>query len=394
MEKGEKLTMKMVRIPVEPQITEYLHVKASKTHTPITGTFELTPVCNMDCRMCYVRMSKQQQEAVQPLHTAEEWLALGEEAKKNGLLYLLLTGGEPFSRPDFRKILSGLHKLGFVISINSNGTLIDEEVVEWLKETPPTRINLTLYGASDETYAELCRNPKGFTQITKAIHLLKAVGISVKLNCSLTPYNAHDLEEIIAFAKREQLIVQATSYMFPPLRKDSSLIGQNDRFEPEEAAYYAARIESLLNGEDAYLERMNQQDFILPTDPDEECMDVEGESIRCRAGKCSFWVTWDGRFLPCGMLPTDNSPDVFEVGFAEAWKQASVFAASIRLPARCKSCDLFDSCKACAAMVLTESGNFHTVPEYRCRMAHEYPAACKRVKAEILKKRDKAKDDK
>lgn len=378
----------MVNIPVEPPITEYLHAKAARNHVPLSGTFEVTPVCNMDCRMCYVRMSKQQQESVRPLRTAEEWLALGEEAKKHGLLYLLLTGGEPFSRPDFMEILSGLHQMGFIITINSNGTLIDEKVVEWLKKTPPVRINVTLYGASDAAYERLCRNPKGYTQVTKAIHLLKEAGITVKLNCSLTPYNADDLEEIIAFAKREQLIIQATSYMFPPLRRDVSQVGKNDRFTAEESAYYAAKIESLLNGEEDYLERMKNRDLSLPTDTGEDCADLEGEGIRCRAGKCSFWVTWDGRLLPCGMLPGNGVEDVFIIGFEEAWRRASDFAANIRLPARCRNCELKVQCKACAAMVLTETGNFHTVPEYRCKMAHAYPSACKQVEAEILKARE------
>lgn len=64
----------MVNIPVEPPVTEYLHAKAAGNHIPLNGTFELTPVCNMDCRMCYVRLSKQQQEAIHPLYTADEWL--------------------------------------------------------------------------------------------------------------------------------------------------------------------------------------------------------------------------------------------------------------------------------------------------------------------------------
>src|SRR5699024_6376908 len=115
---------------------------------PLSGTFELTPVCNMNCRMCYVRMSREEQEAVHPLRTAKEWLELGKTARDRGMLYLLLTGGEPFLRPDFREILSGLHQMGLLITINSNGTLIDESVVEWLKESPPVRINITLYGAS------------------------------------------------------------------------------------------------------------------------------------------------------------------------------------------------------------------------------------------------------
>lgn len=374
----------MVTIPVEPPITEYLHRKAARLHIPLSGTFELTPVCNMSCRMCYVRMSKAQQEAVHPLRTSEEWLRLGAEAKENGLLYLLLTGGEPFLRPDFREILSGLHQMGFVISINSNGTLIDEETVAWLRETPPVRINLTLYGASDATYERLCGNPQGFTQATRGIRLLREAGISVKINCSITPYNAGDLEAIFDFCRREKLIVQATSYMFPPLRRDAAKVGWNDRFTPREAAYYSAKVEALLNGEDEFLRRMKEKNLDgLASDPGDDCLETQGEGIRCRAGKCSFWVTWDGKLLPCGMLTDGHAEDVFQVGFQKAWQRAVEAAGAIRLPAKCKNCQMRDQCKACAAMVYTESGNFQTVPEYRCRMAHEYPNACRLLEAEI-----------
>lgn len=377
----------MLMIPVEPPVTEYLHRKAAKLHIPLSGTFELTPVCNMDCKMCYVRLSKEQQEAIHPLKTAEEWLWLGREAKKQGMLYLLLTGGEPFLHPEFREILSGLHKMGFIISINSNGTLIDENVVNWLKDIPPVRINITLYGASDETYAKLCGNPRGFTQVTKAIHLLKAAGISVKINCSITPYNADDLEAIFDFCHREKLIIQATSYMFPPLRKDSSKIGENDRFSPEKAAYYSAKVEQLLNGDQDFLRRLKEKNLDGLTAAQEvDCLETEGECIRCRAGSCSFWVTWDGRMLPCGMLTDFMAKDVFQCGFETAWNKASEAAESIRMPAKCGNCQLRKVCKSCAAMVYTETGNYHTVPEYRCRMAHEYAHACRLIENEIKKR--------
>ena len=377
----------MVTIPVEPPVTEYLYRKASRLNIPLSGTFELTPVCNMKCKMCYVRMSQEQQEAVRPLRTADEWLALGQEAKKQGMLYLLLTGGEPFIRPDFRKILSGLHKMGIIVSINSNGTLIDEAVIEWLKETPPVRINITLYGASDETYCRLCGNPHGFTQVTRAIQLLREAGISVKIKCSVTPYNEKDLEAIFAFCREEHLIVQATSYMFPPLRRDTSQIGQNDRFTPEKAAYYSAKIECLLNGEERFLAQIKEKNLTgLCSDSGDDCLGTEGEGIKCRAGKCSFWVTWQGKLLPCGMLPEADAPDVFQSGFESAWKKASADVCSIRLPAKCSKCILRVQCKACAAMVYTETGNFHTVPQYRCKMAHEYINACLQLETEIRKR--------
>lgn len=378
----------MTNIPVEPAITEYLHAKAAKMRIPLSGTFELTPCCNMACKMCYVRMTKSEQEAIAPLHSAKDWLELGRTARDAGLLYLLLTGGEPFLRPDFKEIFQGLHRLGLILSINSNGTLIDEDAAAWLKETPPTRMNITLYGASNETYARLCGNPQGYTQAVRGIRLLREAGISVRINCSLTPYNASDLEGIYAFANQEKLLVQATGYMFPPLRRDESMVGCNERFTPQEAAYQSARIACMMNGEDWYLERMKHDLPPIPGESD-DCPDVgaEGEGIRCRAGKCSFWVTWSGGFMPCGMMPSNHAPNVFDIGFEEAWNQAKTCASAIRLPAKCASCAARDNCKACAAMVFTETGNYHTVPKYRCEMTKAYPDACRKLQREILSRR-------
>ena len=377
----------MIQLPVEPKLTNYLYHKASIAKTPLSVSFELTPVCNMACRMCYVRMDKKTQESIAPLHTCGEWIKAAEQAREHGLLYILLTGGEPFTHPEFADILSGLHNRGFIVSINSNGTMMDEKTAEWLKLTPPSRINITLYGASDETYARLCGKKDGFTRVSHAIRILKEAGIQIKINVSLTPYNADDLEGIFAFCKEQGLLISATSYMFPPLRRDKTSIGRNDRFSPEEAAYYSAKIESLLNGEEAFLKRAEKGDFAeLSAAVDEDCsLDCtgEGDAIRCRAGKCTGWVTWDGRLLACGMIPDENAPNVFRVGFMDAWKTVTNKTDRIRLPAECRSCELKDTCKACAAMVFTESGNYHTVPEYRCRMSHAYPGQAQKLAEEI-----------
>ena len=88
--------------------------------------------------------------------------------------------------------------------------------------------------------------------------------------------------------------------------------------------------------------------------------------------------------MPCGMLPSNAAPNVFDFGFEEAWTQTKACAAAIRLPAKCASCAARDNCKACAAMVFTETGNYHTVPEYRCEMTKAYPDACRRLEQEIL----------
>ena len=378
----------MIQQPVEARLTNYLYAKASYQGLPLSGTFELTPCCNMACKMCYVRKTKAEQEAISPLRTTEEWIQLGEQAKQAGMLYLLITGGEPFLYPGIREVLTRLHYMGLIISINTNGTLIDAQTIEWLKECPPSKFNITLYGASDETYERLCGNPKGFTQATQAIRLLKEAGFSVKINCSVTPHNVNDLEGIFAFAREEELVIQATSYMFPPVRRDVTMTGTNERFTPEEAAYQAARITALTNGHQSFLERMEKHaPLSLPDELEEDCpqLEAEGDKIRCRAGKCSFWITWEGNILPCGIFPSTGADNVFALGFERAWENVRERASEIRLPAKCKACELRDQCKACAAMVITESGDFHTVPEYRCRMSKNYSSACYRLQEELLK---------
>ena len=183
--------------------------------------------------------------------------------------------------------------------------------------------------------------------------------------------------------------------MFPPLRRDITCIGRNVRFAPEQAAYYSAKIESLLNGEKAFLKRAEEGNYAaLAAASDEECsIDCEGEGdmMRCRAGRCTGWVTWEGKLLACGMIPDEKAPNVFDIGYMNAWNIVVEKTRKIRLPAVCRNCSIKDTCKACAAMVYTESGNFNNVPEYRCRMAHAYPGQVVKVVDEIKRRNEEDK---
>lgn len=231
--------MKQPERYVEPRLTQYLFDRASRTLTPLSGTFELSPVCNLACKMCYVRKTPAEVAASpRPPVGLIQWLSIAEQARDAGMLYLLLTGGEPFLWQDFWPLYERLSTMGFLISINSNGTLLDEARVARLAEHPPTRINITLYGAGNETYEALCGRSGMFDRVDRAITLLRQAGILVKLNCSLTPHNACDLEGIVSYAAERDLILEVNTYMFPPLRRDPTMVGRNDRFTPAETAHY------------------------------------------------------------------------------------------------------------------------------------------------------------
>ena len=56
-----------------------LIAKAGESNTPISGSFELLPLCNMNCDMCYVRLDRKEMEQQGRLRTADEWIELAEQ---------------------------------------------------------------------------------------------------------------------------------------------------------------------------------------------------------------------------------------------------------------------------------------------------------------------------
>ena len=69
--------------------------RAFQKGIPLSASFELSPLCNMNCRMCYVRLSKEEMKEKGRLRTAREWLELAHQMRDSGTLFIILTGGEP-----------------------------------------------------------------------------------------------------------------------------------------------------------------------------------------------------------------------------------------------------------------------------------------------------------
>lgn len=355
------------------RLTDGLYQKAGNKKIPLSGTFELSPVCNFSCKMCYVRKTVQEvKEHPRKMMSLEQWIELAEQARKEGMLYLLLTGGEPLLWPDFWKLYETLSKMGFLIGINTNGSMIDDQVIERWKENPPYRVNITLYGANDNTYEELCAAKGVCSKVKDAICKLKEAGISVKLNCSLTPYNAKDLEEMVRFAKEKEVFLSVSTYMYPPVRRDENMTGKNDRFEPEEAAYYHMQRYRYQKGEEAYQKYLDNilEGLTEPLGLDESCVDPVDGRIRCRAGSAAFWVTWDGYMTPCGMMPKPKV-SITDKTFLEAWKEIVEISEKLRTSSICEKCPDQQMCHSCAAMAYAETGKTEGIPTYLCKMVQE-----------------------
>lgn len=352
--------------------SDYLFAKADKQGIPLSGTFELTARCNLDCRMCYIHKRENDPAAQKDELSAQRWLALAEDCSKAGLLHLLLTGGEPLLRPDFKEIYTGCRRLGLMVSVNTNATLIDDRMAAFFAAEPPTRVNITLYGASAKTYETLCGDGSAYDRAVNAILALQSAGVLVKLNFSVTPYNYEDAEKIYAFAREHGLPIQTATYMFPPVRACEKGCFAADRLTPEEAAREQILYDRSRFSSDVLRERWEKQlSGMEVADPDKECQELPTERIRCRAGSSTFWLTYDGCLRPCGMM-TQPSANVAELGFSAAWQEIRAAREQILTPHQCSACTVRHACDQCAAVCLAETGEFTGVPHYLCEKTYAY----------------------
>ena len=340
--------------------------RADYHHIPVAGNIELLPLCNMSCKMCFARMSREEMERHAPMKTWKEWLEIAGQFSAAGTLFLLLTGGEPFLYPDIDLLYQEMRKLGLIISFNSNGTLIDERTADFLAKDPPRRINITLYGASDETYAALCGKPHGFSQVMHGVRLLKERGISVKFNCSLTPYNIHDFDAIYEIAVKLDIPIEVGYYMFPPVR-DNNRKNVKYRLTAEDAAKARFHYEQLKYGEqfgdmvkyslESYRNYSQNKEF--------------EKGYSCRSGNSVFWINYDGLMSACSFT-TDCQVDVFKEGFENAWNKIHSFVENSEMSSECHWCKNRILCGTCAAAAVTETGHVGGVPKYYCSLTEEY----------------------
>lgn len=156
--------------------------------------------------------------------------------------------------------------------------------------------------------------------------------------------------------------------MYPPVRLDKEIEGYVNRLSPEDSAEYSVQWDRLRFTEEEFEKRAEAMKTLTSIEPEECYIDGEdvGDGIKCRAGSSSFWMTWDGQMRPCGMMPGPTAYPLQD-GFDKAWDEIRQKTSEIRQPAKCASCPKSDVCGVCAAVCISETGEFDKVPEYMCQ---------------------------
>lgn len=345
------------------ELEKQMEAEARRRRIPLNVKFELLPVCNLNCRMCYIRADMEAVRAQGGLLMAEAWLTLARQMRDAGTMFLLLTGGEIFLYPGFEQLYVQLIEMGFSITLNTNATLIDEKVMAWLGRRPPQLVSISLYGASDATYEALCGQKGMFARVDRAIDMLRERGIRIELKTMLNPLNVHEAQAMADYARSKNAFYEATPYAFPPVRKCDG--AQAYRFGPQEAAAQLLENNRRTRGMQGHVEAVARTLRSYADTPEPSPGELYG--FTCGASNSTCWITWRGHMTPCGMMTNPHTLPL-EQGFIEAWTALKAQCDAILMSPRCRRCDKRNVCIVCPAANLAETGSFAQASPYHCEM--------------------------
>ena len=345
--------------------------KLKDKRVPLAFDIEITARCNMDCAHCYINLPAGDKEARAKEMSVEEIINIARQAVEMGAMWCLITGGEPLLREDFPEIYIGLKRLGLLVSVFTNATMINEEHIALFKKYPPRDIEITVYGVTKETYEAVTRRPDSFEKFMNDLDALIKNGIRIRLKAMAIQANLHEQKAIADFCRART----KDYYRFDPQL--------HLRFDGNPKRNEEIRAQRLMPEQIVELENSDEQRIEAMRKGCNELINEEfthygcDHLFHCGAGNGSFNVSFDGRFRLCSSLWAEGTTYDLRGGtLKDAWENFVPRVRDLRSRRKefldsCRKCALVNLCLWCPAHAHLETGMLDGSTPYFCEVAHK-----------------------
>lgn len=337
------------------KFTEVYNNLVKRTHLqrlPLDGKIELTHRCNLKCIHCYVNLDSSN-NCVQKELSTSMWKKLIYQLYQSSCLRLLFTGGEILIRKDFPEIYRYAKELGFIITLYTNATLINKEIISLLKKYPPFLVEISIYGSNQKVYESITGIPGSYKKCKNGVELLIKNKINVKLKTMLIKNNYYDLENLISYAKSMEV-----PFSFDPIltaRVDGSNTPFSQRID----------IEKVIKEDKTHIDRWRELKLLLDT------------KAKCAGGISSFLINPYGELTMCVMC-RDVKVSLLNKSFITAWDELGINRNLVfSYPSKCLNCESSMLC-LCPGLLKVENNNNS---KYICELSKK---RYKKLKREVV----------
>ena len=349
---------------------------------PVSVVWSLSYRCNLRCKHCY-------QDASQPSAdelTIEEQLQLVHQLSEAGVSMIVLSGGEPLTNPNLERLIAEIRAHGMLVSIDSNGVLLDAATVEYLRQLGVRSVELSLDSSRAEAHDNF-RGLKGaFERTLNAVELCSKAGIFTTVATTVTTLNHSDSRSLIRLARSHgahrvvffDLIpagrargIQDVRLSPSQLVELMSLVRQEcsrERVEvftelPQYVAYSSC--DGGDSGSDDPVMAMSVERFTVSS-----FFDCSGRNNinrkfaaylgGCPAGRLYCNIQPNGDVTPCMFMPEyPVAGNIRQQSFVDIWKsQTFEVLRERRLKGKCRLCKFLTTCGGCRAKALAYQGDY------------------------------------
>jgi radical SAM protein with 4Fe4S-binding SPASM domain len=350
-----------VQIADYSELTGSVHQKFLGKRAPLEVSIEVTRRCPLECLHCYNNLPMSDHAARAQELTFDEHVRLLDELVEAGTLWLLYTGGEIFARKDFLQIYTEAKKRGFIITLFTNGTMVNEKIADYLAEYRPFAVEITLYGATRETYEALTQVPGSYDRCIRGIRLLIDRGLLVKLKTVPTTINRHEVFKMKRLAEELGAEFKFDSLVNP--RIDCSQSPLAVRLSPEQAV----ELDFVDPKRREEYRRMAEQDLASPVAVEEGPRD----KYTCGGGMAGCAIDPYGKMTIC-VISHQQGYSIREGGFREGWEGPlqEIRNQTRTRPSICDRCQIQSLCSMCPANGELENGDPESPVSFLCQVAH------------------------
>jgi radical SAM protein with 4Fe4S-binding SPASM domain len=386
-------------------IAKYGITVPQKLYSPFLVVWNFTNLCNLKCKHCYSNAGKKEREL-----SLEDKISLVNQLDRAGVVAISFSGGEPLIHKDFWRVASHASKLGFHVSIATNGTLITEDVARRLREVGVSYVEVSLDAASPETHDGFRGIEGAFDKAVEGIKNCVREGILTGIATTVTKHNLSEIPDIIALSEGLGVYRLIVFNFIPAGRgKDISELDLNteerkwlleflyDNMNRSEIQilstspiYAVVAVRSVLEG---------RGEKISPTHFADVCMPSEGVLILsdflggCGAGRLYCGIQPNGDITPCVFIPlvVGNCRE----GFLRVWQENNVLESLRNRDSEdfaCRKCEYRYICGGCRARAYGYFGNLkahdpgcHIMPEFQHEMRLKVTEKTKSIFQETLK---------
>lgn len=330
--------------------TDKILENAARLHIPVQGELEITTVCNFKCRHCYVTNAGSNCGQHMPLQAACDII---DQFSSAGCVWLLITGGEPLSHPDFFSLWQHAWDRGLRLSLFTNGSLLNKETLDFLCMYPPDSLEISLYSLKENVFRDFTGSQSGFQNLMSTLTLLKDVTFKVFLKTPILTLNVEEIPALESFAKDNGFGFRMDAVIHPSLSGNRTPL--SFRVPASHAAELTMRDPEIRKQVCQSFHTMtvpfNDSDFILP----------------CSAGIYSFHIGADLSMNACSIL-RNNLGNMSSETFLQTWKSLVTFRGKPKTTenGKCESCNLKSICVMCPAIPNLFKENEDFVDEYVC----------------------------